>query len=86
MRLNYSAKYENGKVTTYTSKNAGAISNAVGDKLIANMNIWSGGKYTAARSIVKNLITVKNIVPAATKGIGSDEVNEMQRIVNNNIN
>ncbi|KAK6599201.1 hypothetical protein H4I96_08405 [Botrytis cinerea] len=67
MRLNYSAKYENGKVTTYTSKNAGAISNAVGDKLIANMNIWSG-------------------VPAATKGIGSDEVNEMQRIVNNNIN
>ncbi|TGO44487.1 hypothetical protein BCON_0510g00020 [Botryotinia convoluta] len=85
MRLNYSAKYQNGTVATHTSKSAGTITNAVGDKIIANIQRWSGGKYTATRREEQNLMTVKNVVPAANKGIGSDEVKEMQSIVNKNI-
>ncbi|KAF5869138.1 uncharacterized protein Bfra_011681 [Botrytis fragariae] len=85
MRLNYSAKYENGTVATYTSKSAGRITDAVGDKIIANIHTWSGGKYTVTRREEQNLITVKNVVPAANKWIGSDEIKEMQSIVNKNI-
>ncbi|KAF7892035.1 hypothetical protein EAF00_008337 [Botryotinia globosa] len=85
MRLNYSAKYENGTVATYTSKNAGRITDAVGDKIFANIQTWSAGKYTATRREELNVITVKNVLPAMNKGIGSDQVKEMQSIVNKNI-
>ncbi|TGO31880.1 hypothetical protein BHYA_0390g00030 [Botrytis hyacinthi] len=85
MRLNYSAKYENGTVATYTSKNAGRITDAVGDKIFANIQTWSGGKYTATRREEQSMITVKNVLPAMNKGIGSDQVKEMQSIVNKNI-
>ncbi|TGO15845.1 hypothetical protein BTUL_0035g00500 [Botrytis tulipae] len=85
MRLNYSAKYENGTVATYTSKDAGRITDAVGDKIFANIQTWSGGKYTATRREEHSVITVKNVLPAMNKGIGSDQVKEMQSIVNKNI-
>ncbi|KAF7917182.1 uncharacterized protein EAE98_010287 [Botrytis deweyae] len=85
MRLNYSAKYENGTVATCTSKSAGRIPDSVGYKIIANIQTWSGGKYTVTRREEQNLITVKNVVPAPDKGTGSDQVKEMQSIVNKNI-
>lgn len=85
MRLNYSARYENDTVATHTSKNAGRITDTVGDKILANIQTWSGGKYTATRREEQSVITVKNVLPAMNKGIGSDQVKEMQSIVNKNI-
>ncbi|KAF7950084.1 hypothetical protein EAE96_007384 [Botrytis aclada] len=85
MRLNYSAKYRDGTVADYTSKSAGRITDAVGDMIKANIESWSAGKYTTTIREAQNLITVKNVVPAASKWFGSDEIKEMQSIVNKNI-
>ena len=83
-RINYSAKYKDGDKTQRTSKNA----NVPDDKeqsILDNMKTWSDNKYEAHKSTRVNIIQVTNIVEAASKGKASEEVQDMQQIVNDHI-
>jgi hypothetical protein len=82
-RINYSAKYTDGDKIARTSK----LLEVPDDKeqlILDDMGKWSDNKYSASKSKY-NFIQVINAEPAASKGKASEEVQEMQSIVNQNI-
>ncbi|KAI9703696.1 MAG: hypothetical protein M1836_007466 [Candelina mexicana] len=82
-RINYSAKYKVGDKIERTSKN-GEVPDDKEDDIIKNMKDWSNNKYSASKSKL-NIIQVINAEPAASKGKASEEVQDMQSIVNKHI-
>ena len=75
-RISYSASYTNGDKTQRTQK----LSNVPDDKddlIVDNMQTWSDGKYTASVSR-HNIVVVANVVGAASKGLASEQVQDMQ--------
>jgi len=82
-RISYTAKYTIGGNMQRTSK----LANVPNDKeqlIIDNMGAWSDNKYTASHS-KHNMVLVTNVEAAASKGQASEEVQEMQTIVNQHI-
>ena len=82
-RINYSAKYKDGDKISRTSKNANVPDDKEQD-IIDHMREWSDNKYEAGKSR-HNIIQVTNIEIAESKGEASEEVKDMQHIVNKNI-
>lgn len=82
-RINYSAKYKDGDKTSRTSKN-GNVPDDKEQLIIDNMKTWSNDRFEAGKSR-HNIIQVTNIVEASSKGAASQEVQDMQHIVNQNI-
>ena len=82
-RISYSAKYTNGDNTQRTQK-LGNVPDDKADLIVNNMQTWSNDKYTATQTR-HNIIVVANVEAAASKGLASEQVQDMQSIVNNNI-
>ncbi|KAL9623223.1 MAG: hypothetical protein Q9160_002538 [Pyrenula sp. 1 TL-2023] len=83
-RINYSAKYKNGKKTSRTSKNS-EVPDDKEQLILDDMQTWSDNKYSAKKNEKLNLIQVANAEPAASKGKASEEVQDMQSIVKKHI-
>ena len=83
-RINYSAKYKDGDKTQRTSKN-GNVPDDKEQSILDNMKTWSNSKYEAHKNTKVNIIQVTNVQEAASKGKASEEVQDMQKIVNEHI-
>ena len=82
-RINYSAKYHDGKKISRTSKNA-EVPDDKEQLILDKMKEWSDDKYEASKS-KHNIIQVTNVEVAASKGKASEEVQDMQHIVHEHI-
>ncbi|KAI0896647.1 hypothetical protein F4806DRAFT_465280 [Annulohypoxylon nitens] len=78
-RINYSAKYHDGKKVARTSKN-GEVADAVAQSILTEMHTWSGGAYQAGMSKY-GFIQVVNTQVAASKGAASTQVQNMQALI-----
>ncbi|KAI2467397.1 hypothetical protein F4781DRAFT_402259 [Annulohypoxylon bovei var. microspora] len=78
-RINYSAKYKDGKKTSRTSKN-GEVSDERAEAILQDMHTWSGGRYLAGMSKY-GFIQITNAQVAASKGAASAQVQEMQSLI-----
>ena len=83
-RINYSASYKDGDKISHTSKNK-EVPDDKEQLIVDNMRTWSDDKYEAHKNARVRLIQVTNLKDAASKGKASEEVQEMQKIVNDHI-
>ncbi|KAI0880278.1 uncharacterized protein GGS22DRAFT_175629 [Annulohypoxylon maeteangense] len=78
-RINYSAKYTDGKKIARTTKNAEVADN-LSNSILHGMATWSGGAYQAALSKY-GFIQITNTHVAASKGAASAQVQQMQTLI-----
>ncbi|KAI1204951.1 uncharacterized protein F4807DRAFT_465185 [Annulohypoxylon truncatum] len=78
-RINYSAKYHDGKKVARTSKN-GEVADNVAQSILSGMHTWSGGAYQAGMSKY-GFIQITNSQVAASKGAASAQVQQMQTLI-----
>ncbi|KAI1455278.1 hypothetical protein F4805DRAFT_436234 [Annulohypoxylon moriforme] len=83
-RINYSAKYHDGKKVARTSKNA-EIADELAPIIVQQMHTWSGGAYQAGLSKY-GFVQVVNAQVAPSKGAASAQVQQMQTLIHQHAN
>ena len=82
-RINYSAKFTDQNGVVHRTQKLGSIDDDKADLVVNNMGTWSDNKYSATLSR-HNMVMVVNAVAAGSKGEASQEVQDMQSLVNQN--
>ncbi|KAI0843821.1 hypothetical protein F5Y00DRAFT_267187 [Daldinia vernicosa] len=82
-RINYSAKYTDGREIRHTQK-LGTIPDDKVQDIIQHMRTWSNNQYDA-RISAHNMVIVSNTAPASSKSAASAHVQQMQSIANRHI-
>ena len=82
-KINHSAKYTNGDNTQRTQKSE-KVSDYKAGLIVNNMQIWFDDKCTTTNSRF-NMIVVANVKAVASKGLASEQIQEIPSIVNSNI-
>lgn len=84
--MSYNGKNLEGAASTQKEKKAGGtIDDSKDALLLANMGIWSGGKFKATQHAATKIITVQNVNLAASQNAAIDMVTQARQLVNKNI-